>query len=55
MTDTSDNRSLEQVRADIDAIDREIQELINRRAKCAQRVADIKLAEVLAARDARRR
>ena len=52
MTDTSDNRSLEQVRADIDAIDREIQELINRRAKCAQRVADIKLADVLAARDA---
>jgi chorismate mutase/prephenate dehydratase len=52
MTDSPDNRSLEQVRADIDAIDREIQELINRRARCAQRVADIKLADVLAAREA---
>ncbi|PLW69761.1 prephenate dehydratase [Pseudohalioglobus lutimaris] len=52
MTDKPDKRSLDQVRADIDAIDREIQELISRRAKCAQRVADIKLAEVLAAREA---
>ncbi len=52
MADSGDNRSLEEVRADIDAIDREIQALISRRARCAQRVADIKLAEVQAARDA---
>ena len=44
----TDDRNLEQVRADIDAIDLEIQALINRRAKCAQRVADIKLAEIAA-------
>ena len=49
MTDSTDQRSLEQVRADIDAIDREIQALLSRRARCAQRVADIKLAEVQAA------
>jgi chorismate mutase/prephenate dehydratase len=48
MTDT---RDLEQVRADIDAIDQEIQALISRRAGCAQRVAEIKMAEVLAARE----
>jgi chorismate mutase/prephenate dehydratase len=47
----ADNRDLEQVRADIDAIDLEIQALISRRAKCALRVADIKLAEVNAARE----
>ncbi len=47
----ADNRDLEQVRADIDAIDREIQALISRRAKCAQRVADIKLEEINAARE----
>ena len=47
----ADNRNLDQVRADIDAIDREIQALISRRAQCAQRVADIKLAEILAARE----
>jgi chorismate mutase/prephenate dehydratase len=41
----SDDRDLDQVRADIDAIDQEIQQLLNRRAECAQRVADIKLAE----------
>ena len=46
MTDT---RDLGQVRADIDAIDQEIQTLINRRAQCAQRVAEIKLDEVNAA------
>ncbi|MDP4650392.1 MAG: chorismate mutase, partial [Haliea sp.] len=45
MTDT---RDLDQVRADIDAIDRDIQGLIQRRARCAQRVAEIKLDEVLA-------
>ena len=48
----ADERDLDQVRADIDAIDREIQALLNRRAECAQRVADIKLAEVQAARAA---
>ena len=47
----ADDRDLDQVRADIDAIDREIQSLLNRRAGCAQRVADIKLAEVQAARE----
>ena len=47
----SDTRDLQQVRADIDAIDREIQELISRRARCAQRVAQIKLAELLALRE----
>jgi len=47
----SDTRDLDQVRADIDAIDQEIQALISRRAQCAQRVADIKLAEVLAAQE----
>lgn len=45
----ADSRNLEQVRADIDAIDQEIQALINKRAQCAQRVADIKLADVAAA------
>ena len=45
----ADNRDLDQVRADIDAIDLEIQALINRRAGCAQRVAEIKLEEVNAA------
>jgi len=48
MTDT---RDLKQVRADIDAIDQEIQALISRRARCAQRVAEIKLAELLARRE----
>ena len=47
----SDTRDLDQVRADIDAIDQEIQALISRRAQCAQRVADIKLAEILAAQE----
>ena len=49
MSDNSDQRSLDEVRADIDAIDREIQSLLSRRARCAQRVADIKLAEIQAA------
>ena len=48
MTDNA--RDLEQVRVDIDRIDRDIQALINRRAACAREVADIKLAEILAAR-----
>ncbi len=46
----ADNRDLNQVRADIDAIDREIQSLISRRAQCAQRVAAIKLEDVELAR-----
>ena len=41
MADQPDKRTLEEVRADIDAIDREIQGLISRRASCAQRVAEI--------------
>ncbi len=48
MTDT---RDLDQVRADIDAIDQDIQALINRRAQCAQRVAEIKMVEVAAAHE----
>ncbi len=44
----ADDRDLDQVRADIDAIDRELQALLNRRAGCAQRVAEIKLAEARA-------
>ncbi|MEQ8515358.1 MAG: chorismate mutase, partial [Chromatocurvus sp.] len=46
----TDERDLEEVRAAIDAIDGDIQALINQRARCAQRVADIKLAELQAAR-----
>ncbi|MEE4278306.1 MAG: prephenate dehydratase [Halieaceae bacterium] len=38
------------MRADIDAIDEQIQRLIGERARCAQRVADIKLEEAQAAR-----
>ncbi len=47
----ADDRDLDQVRADIDAIDRDIQALISRRARCAQRVAEIKLRDILAARE----
>ncbi|MFV0276047.1 MAG: prephenate dehydratase [Parahaliea sp.] len=47
---SDDQRSLDDVRADIDRLDREIQSLINRRAGCAQRVAQIKLDAVQAAR-----
>ncbi len=45
-----DERDLAEVRADIDAIDEQIQRLIGERARCAQRVAAIKLADVQAAR-----
>jgi chorismate mutase / prephenate dehydratase len=38
-------KQLHEVRARIDAIDRELQRLINERAACAQRVAEIKTAE----------
>jgi len=44
----ADNRDLDEVRADIDAIDQELQALLNRRAACAQRVAQIKLDEAQA-------
>jgi chorismate mutase/prephenate dehydratase len=47
----SDEKDLDKVREQIDSIDRQLQELINRRAGCAQEVADIKLAEVMAARE----
>lgn len=45
-----DRRDLAEVRADIDALDAEIQALIAERARCAQRVAAIKLEELQAAR-----
>ncbi|MEE4661251.1 MAG: prephenate dehydratase [Halieaceae bacterium] len=47
----SEPRDLKQVRDEIDAIDQEIQALINRRARCAQEVADIKMAEAQRARE----
>ena len=47
----TEERTLEEVRAAIDAIDGDIQALINQRARCAQRVADIKLADAQAARE----
>ncbi len=47
----TDDRDLQEVRAAIDAIDGDIQALINQRARCAQRVAEIKLAELQAARE----
>jgi len=50
MADSKDKRDLDQVRADIDAIDLEIQALISRRAQCAQRVAAIKLENAELAR-----
>lgn len=46
----SDERELAAVRADIDAIDEQIQSLLSARARCAQRVAEIKLDDVQAAR-----
>ena len=48
----SEPRDLKEVREDIDTIDQEIQSLINRRARCAQEVADIKMAEAQRAREA---
>ncbi len=45
----ADNRDLDEVRADIDAVDLEIQTLLSRRAQCVLRVAEIKLAEARAA------
>ena len=39
---------LQRIRDDIDVIDRQIQDLLNRRAACAQQVAQVKRAELLA-------
>jgi chorismate mutase/prephenate dehydratase len=47
----ADDRDLAQVRDAIDAIDAQIQDLLAERARCAQRVAEIKLADVQAARE----
>jgi chorismate mutase/prephenate dehydratase len=47
----TDARNLDQIRVDIDAIDQNIQRLLSERAACAQRVAEIKMAEVLEARN----
>ena len=47
----ADERDLQEVRAAIDTIDGEIQALINQRARCAQRVAEIKLADLQTARE----
>jgi chorismate mutase/prephenate dehydratase len=47
----NDEKDLDHVREEIDSIDQQIQALINRRAGCAQEVADIKLADVAAARE----
>ncbi len=50
MPDMSDSASaLERIRAEIDGIDLQLQELLNRRAECAQQVAEVKKAELLAA------
>ncbi len=47
--DASPEAELQRIRAEIDAVDREIQALLNRRARCAQQVAEVKRAELLAA------
>ncbi|MDG1987674.1 MAG: chorismate mutase, partial [Halieaceae bacterium] len=41
-----DNVGLEEVRSQIDDIDLKIQDLLNERAKCAEKVADIKLSDL---------
>ncbi|HMA77846.1 MAG TPA: chorismate mutase, partial [Candidatus Paceibacterota bacterium] len=41
---TEVNRALQQVRQRIDAIDQQLQQLLNQRAECAQQVAAIKQA-----------
>src|SRR5512139_1663595 len=45
MTDSA--TQLERIRAEIDGIDQQLQELLNRRARCAQQVAEVKKAELL--------
>ncbi|PID41982.1 MAG: prephenate dehydratase [Gammaproteobacteria bacterium] len=42
MSSESEKKALSEIRDQIDAIDQEIQNLINRRAACAQKVAEIK-------------
>ena len=42
----SDNPELLKIREEIDAIDQQIQTLINARADCAMRVAEVKQAEM---------
>src|SRR5512139_2242497 len=44
MTDSA--TQLERIRAEIDGIDQQLQELLNRRARCAQQVAEVKTAEL---------
>lgn len=47
MPDVSDHeKELERIRAEIDRIDLQIQDLLNRRAACAQEVAEVKKAEI---------
>ena len=41
-----DNFGLEEVRSQIDVIDLKIQELLDERAKCAERIAAIKLSDL---------
>jgi chorismate mutase/prephenate dehydratase len=48
MSTEKDLPTLAELRDDIDQIDQQIHELLNRRAERAQRVADVKLAEVFA-------
>jgi chorismate mutase / prephenate dehydratase len=49
---TSSQKELDSIRADIDSIDQQIQALLNRRAGCAQQVAEVKKAELLASHGA---
>ena len=46
-TESASERELAGIREEIDRIDQQIQELLNRRAGCAQRVAEVKKAELL--------
>jgi chorismate mutase/prephenate dehydratase len=46
----NDSKDLDQVRSQIDSVDQQLQELINRRAGLAQEVAEIKMAEAQQAR-----
>ena len=43
---TPASADLERIRGEIDRIDRQLQELLNRRAECAQQVAEVKKAEL---------
>ena len=45
--DPASEQELAGIRGEIDRIDQQIQELLNRRAACAQRVAEVKKAELL--------